>query len=85
MTSPVCPKAYSGAEAFCGGTDVAAGKEAVSKVTVEKRIDGKYFFTLTFRGVTYPVKGPFANPMLAAAAGQAVLKAMEERAASPKA
>jgi len=85
MTRPMPPKAGSGVEAFCGGMDVAAGKDAVSKVTVEKRIDGKYFFTLTFRGVTYPVKGPFANPMLAAAAGQAVLKAMEARAGAPKA
>jgi hypothetical protein len=45
-------------EAFCGGTDVAAGQASrFRKVTVEKRIDGKYFFALTFRGVTYPVKG----------------------------
>ena len=35
---------------------------------------------LTFRGVTYPVKGPFANPMQAAAAGQAVLKGLEAQA-----
>jgi hypothetical protein len=62
---------------------VAQDKQPVSKVTVEKRIDGKYFFALTFRGVTYPVKGPFANPMQAAAAGQATLKALEARAGGP--
>ncbi len=57
---------------------------AESKVVVEKRIDGKYFFSLTFRGVTYPVKGPFPNPLQAAAAGNAVLKALEERAGPAK-
>ncbi|AOF88766.1 hypothetical protein [Sinorhizobium sp. RAC02] len=62
---------------------MAQDKQPVSKVTVEKRIDGKYFFALTFRGVTYPVKGPFANPMQAAAAGQATLKALEARANGP--
>jgi hypothetical protein len=72
-------------ESFFGETNVAADKGPVSKVTVEKRFDGKYFFALTFRGVTYPVKGPFANPMLAAAAGQATLKALEARAGSPQA
>ncbi|CAK7255732.1 hypothetical protein KYK30_13545 [Shinella yambaruensis] len=64
---------------------MAEDKGPVSKVTVEKRIDGKYFYALTFRGVTYPVKGPFANPMEAAASGQAVLKILEERAGPAKA
>jgi hypothetical protein len=63
---------------------MTADKGPISKVTVEKRIDGKYFFALTFRGVTYPVKGPFPNPLQAAAAGNAVLKALEERAAAGK-
>ena len=64
---------------------MAADKAPVSKVIVEKRIDGTYFYALTFRGVTYPVKGPFANPLQAAAAGQANLKAIEERTGPPKA
>lgn len=60
---------------------MAADKEKpASKVTVQKDRKGQYFFALTFRGVTYPVKGPFANPMQAAAAGQAVLKGLEEQA-----
>jgi len=60
---------------------VAADNEKpVSKVTVEKDRKGQYFFALTFRGVTYPVNGPFANPMQAAAAGQAVLKGLEAQA-----
>jgi len=60
---------------------VAADKEKpASKVTVQKDRKGQYFFALTFRGVTYPVKGPFANPMQAAAAGQAVLKGLEAQA-----
>lgn len=62
-----------------------ANKESVSKVTVEKRIDGKFFYALTFRGVTQPVRGPFATPFEAAASGQAALKALEARAASHKA
>jgi len=63
---------------------MAADKEPVSKVTVEKRIDGTYFYALTFRGVTYPIKGPFANPLQAAAAGQANLKTLEEKAGAPR-
>lgn len=60
---------------------MAADKEKpASKVTVQKDRKGQYFFALTFRGVTYPVKGPFANPMQAAAAGQAVLKGLEAQA-----
>ena len=47
---------------------------------MQKDRKGQYFFALTFRGVTYPVKGPFANPMQAAAAGQAVLKGLEAQA-----
>ncbi|MGD9476804.1 UNVERIFIED_ORG: hypothetical protein LHK14_00645 [Roseateles sp. XES5] len=65
--------------------DKQAGSEAVTKVTVEKGRNGQYFFALTFRGVTYPVKGPFANPMLAAAAGQATVKALEAQANGRKA
>ncbi|MFT4159140.1 hypothetical protein [Shinella zoogloeoides] len=59
---------------------MAADKEPVSKVTVEKDSKGRYFFALTYRGVTYPVNGPFANPLQAAAAGQAVLKRLEAQA-----
>jgi len=58
---------------------MAEETQPISKVTVEKRLDGKYFYALTFRGVTYPVKGPFLTPMEAAASGQATLKALEER------
>lgn len=59
---------------------MTAGKEPVTKVVVEKDAKGRYFFALTFRGVTYPVQGPFANPLLAAAAGQDMLKGFEARA-----
>ena len=51
-----------------------------TKVSVEKDAKGRYFFALTYRGVTYPVNGPFANPLQAAAAGQAVLKGLEAQA-----
>ena len=64
---------------------MTAENEPVSKVKVERRIDGKFFYALTFRGVTQPVKGPFANPFEAAAAGQAALSALEERAGRRKA
>lgn len=62
-----------------------ADKEPVSKVTVEKDRKGQYFFALTFRGVTYPVTGPFTNPLQAAAAGQAALKSLEARTPGKKA
>ena len=64
-----------------GGTGVTADKEQMAtKVTVEKDRKGQYFFALTFRGVTYPVNGPFPNALKAAAAGQAVLKSLEAQA-----
>ena len=61
-----------------------ADNQPVSKVTVEKDRKGQYFFALTFRGVTYPVNGPFSNPLQAAAAGQAVLKSLEAQASRKK-
>ncbi|QRI64807.1 hypothetical protein JQ506_07390 [Shinella sp. PSBB067] len=63
---------------------MAADKDPVSKVTVEKDSKGRYFFALTYRGVTYPVNGPFPNPLQAAAAGQAVLKKLEAQAGGGK-
>lgn len=65
--------------------DKQAGGEPISKVTVEKDRSGRYFFALTYRGVTYPVKGPFANALQATAAGQAVLKGLEAQANGRKA
>ncbi|WP_440983626.1 hypothetical protein [Shinella sumterensis] len=62
-----------------------ADKEPVSKVTVEKDRKGQYFFALTFRGVTYPVTGPFTNALQAAAAGQSALKNLEARTSGGKA
>lgn len=64
---------------------MAADKDPITKVTVEKDSKGRYFFALTYRGVTYPVNGPFANPLQAAAAGQAVLKGLEAQANTRKA
>jgi len=64
---------------------VAAEKEPVSKVQIEKRSDGKFFVALTFRGVTNPLIGPFRNPFEAAAAGEAALKALEARVGARKA
>ena len=64
---------------------MAANKEPESKVSVERRLDGKFFYALTFRGVTQPIKGPFPNPFEAAAAGQAALTALEAHAGIRKA
>ncbi|MCJ8053739.1 hypothetical protein GB928_017915 [Shinella curvata] len=73
-------------QAFWQGVfTVTAGNEAVSKVKIEKRSDGKFFYALTFRGVTRPLIGPFPNPFEAAAAGEAALKALEARAGASKA
>ncbi|WP_411036034.1 hypothetical protein [Shinella sp. BYT-45] len=56
---------------------MTADNQPVSKVTVEKDKKGRYFFVLTYRGVTYPVNGPFSSALQAAAAGQAVLRRLE--------
>jgi hypothetical protein len=60
-------------------------RNPITKVTVEKDAKGLYFFALTYRGVTYPVNGPFANPLQAAAAGQAVLNRLEAQEKARKA
>jgi hypothetical protein len=62
----------------------AASGQPVSKVTVQQDRKGHYFFALTFRGVTYPVKGPFASSLQAAVAGQAALKGLEAQASGRK-
>ncbi|MCR6498529.1 hypothetical protein MUO32_05760 [Shinella sp. CPCC 101442] len=81
-----CRSAGIRAEAFWQGIlKVTAGNEAISKVKIEKRSDGKFFYALTFRGVTRPLVGPFPNPFEAAAAGEAALKALEGRVGAPKA
>ena len=59
---------------------MTADKEPVSRLTVEQRGNGKYFFSLTFRGVTYPAKGPFSSALQATAAGQAAMKALDAQA-----
>lgn len=61
---------------------MTADKEAVSKVTVQKGRNGQYFFAMTYRGVTYPITGPFPNALQAAAAGQAALKSLDAQANS---
>lgn len=63
---------------------MTATNAPISKVSVEKRNDGVYFFLLVFRGVTYPAQGPFSNPLQAAAAGQSVLKTLEAQADAGK-
>jgi hypothetical protein len=74
---------------LAGGTDVAAdketaGKEPVSKVTVEKGRNGHYYFALTHYGVTYPLNGPFPNALQAALAGQAALKSLDAQTGGRK-
>lgn len=64
---------------------MSAEKEPVSKFTIEKRSDGKFFIALTFRGVTNPLIGPFRSPFEAAAAGEAALKTLEARAGARRA
>ncbi|SER51451.1 hypothetical protein [Rhizobium sp. NFR03] len=51
--------------------------QAPSSVTVAKHRDGKWSFTLTFRGVTRPASGKFASQIQAQAAGMTMLKALE--------
>ncbi|MCD7109975.1 hypothetical protein LRX75_13095 [Rhizobium sp. DKSPLA3] len=52
-------------------------KQANSSVTVARQRDGKWSFTLIFRGVTHPATGRFASELQAQAAGMAALKALE--------
>ena len=51
--------------------------DPITKVSVEKDAKGRYFFALTYRGVTYPVNGPFANPLQAAAAGEQIIAVLD--------
>ncbi|PYE37286.1 hypothetical protein C8J35_101555 [Rhizobium sp. PP-F2F-G38] len=51
--------------------------QATSNVTVAKQRDGKWSFTLTFRGVTHPASGKFSSQLQAQAAGMATLNALQ--------
>ncbi|MDK1373385.1 MULTISPECIES: hypothetical protein [unclassified Sinorhizobium] len=48
-------------------------------IKVEKRLNGRWAFVLTFRGVTYPAEGQFASELQAQAAAHAAKKILEQR------
>ncbi|MBB4188030.1 hypothetical protein [Sinorhizobium terangae] len=48
-------------------------------IKVEKRLNGRWAFVLTFRGVTYPAEGQFASEFQAQAAAHAAMKFLQQR------
>ncbi|AFL52855.1 hypothetical protein ABIE78_001256 [Sinorhizobium fredii] len=54
-------------------------KKAAATITVEKRMNGRWAFVLTYRGVTYPAQGQFGSQLQAQAAAQAAMKLLEKR------
>ncbi|PDT84142.1 hypothetical protein [Sinorhizobium sp. BJ1] len=53
--------------------------KAAATITVEKRMNGRWAFVLTYRGVTYPAQGEFGSQLQAQAAAQAAMKLLEKR------
>lgn len=54
-------------------------KPAESKITVEKRQNGRWCFVLTNRGVVYPAQGQFATMFEAQAAAQEAARRLTRR------
>ncbi|WEX79199.1 hypothetical protein PYH37_004457 [Sinorhizobium numidicum] len=48
-------------------------------ITVEKRLNGRWGFVLTNRGVTYPAQGQFSTQLEAQAAAHAAMKLLQKR------
>lgn len=48
-------------------------------VNLMKKPDNSWWFSLTWRGVTQPLQGPFRNQVEAAAGAQIAIKSLERR------
>ncbi|WP_172751294.1 hypothetical protein [Ensifer sp. LCM 4579] len=46
-------------------------------IKIEKRLNGRWAFVLTFRGVTYPAQGQFGSQIEAQAAAHAAGKLLQ--------
>lgn len=56
-----------------------ADNKSDATIKVEKRLNGRWAFVLTFRGVTYPGQGQFATQLQAQAAAHAAIKLLQQR------
>ncbi|AUX76807.1 hypothetical protein NXT3_CH02242 [Sinorhizobium fredii] len=54
-------------------------KKPAATIRVEKRMNGRWAFVLTYRGVTYPAQGQFGSELQAQAAAEAAMKLLERR------
>ncbi|OAP35819.1 hypothetical protein AU381_16675 [Sinorhizobium glycinis] len=54
-------------------------KNPAATIKVEKRMNGRWAFVLTYRGVTYPAQGQFGSELQAQVAAQAARKLIEGR------
>ena len=50
-----------------------------ASIRVEKRMNGRWAFVLSYRGVTYPAQGQFSTELHAQAAAHAAMKLLRNR------
>ncbi|MCA1370004.1 hypothetical protein [Ensifer aridi] len=48
-------------------------------IRVEKRMNGRWAFVLSYRGVTYPAQGQFSTQLQAQAVAHAAMKLLQKR------
>jgi hypothetical protein len=48
-------------------------------IRIEKRMNGRWAFVLSYRGVTYPAQGQFSTPLQAQAVAHSAMKLLQKR------
>ncbi|ASY63491.1 hypothetical protein SJ05684_c20490 [Sinorhizobium sojae CCBAU 05684] len=57
---------------------MSADNKPDATIKVEKRLNGRWAFVLTYRGVTYPAQGQFGSQVEAQAAAHAARKLLQK-------
>jgi hypothetical protein len=57
---------------------LSADNKPDATIKVEKRMNGRWAFVLTRRGVTYPAQGQFGSQIQAQAAAQRAVKLLQK-------
>lgn len=58
---------------------MSADNKPDATIKVEKRVNGRWAFVLTYRGVTYPAQGQFGSQILAQAAAHAAMELLRKK------
>ncbi|OAP34147.1 hypothetical protein [Sinorhizobium saheli] len=59
--------------------DTAVNTKPDASIRIEKRMNGRWAFVLSYRGVTYPAEGQFSTQLQAQAAAHVAMKLLQKR------